>query len=118
MYKNSITNINNTTHTPEFKQKNDLESQTSRIKETSPQVSGSDKESLLENQTRSIPVQWKLRRNKPDQQNNTFWFPTPENPGNTDDYTPIPTPILKELRELQPEEKLNPKDNAKSRMEF
>ena len=30
-----------------------------------------------------------LRTNKPDQQNNTFSFPTPENPGNTKDHTPI-----------------------------
>ena len=27
------------------------------------------------------------RTNKPDQQNNTFWFPTPENPGNIKDRT-------------------------------
>ena len=39
------------------KQKNDVEAQTSPIKETSSQVTGSDTESLLENQTRSIPVQ-------------------------------------------------------------
>ena len=37
-----------------------------------------------------------LRTNKPDQ-SNTFWFPTPENPGNTDEHTPIQTRILKEL---------------------
>ena len=43
------------THTP--KQKNDVEAQTSPIKETSSQVSESHTESLLENQTRSIPVQ-------------------------------------------------------------
>ena len=43
------------THTP--KQKNDVEAQTSPIKATSFQVSGSDTESLLENQTRSIQVQ-------------------------------------------------------------
>ena len=43
------------THTP--KQKNDVEAQTSLIKETSSQVSGSHTESHLENQTRSIPVQ-------------------------------------------------------------
>ena len=43
------------THTP--KQKNDLEAQTSPIKETSSQVSGSDTELLLESQTRSIPEQ-------------------------------------------------------------
>ena len=43
------------THTP--KQKIDLEAQTSPIKETSTQVSGSDTESLLESQTRGIRVQ-------------------------------------------------------------
>ena len=42
-----------------------------------------------------------LRTNKPEQQSNTFWFPTPENPGETEDHTPIQTRILKELRELQ-----------------
>ena len=53
---NDLTNeIQNDTHTP--KQKNDVEAQTSPIKKTSPQKSGSDTESLLENQTRSIPVQ-------------------------------------------------------------
>ena len=39
-----------------------------------------------------------LRTNKPEQQNNTFWFPTPENPGKPEDYTPIQTRILKELK--------------------
>ena len=43
------------TDTP--KQKNDVEAQTSPIKETSSQVSGSDTEPLLENQSRSTPVQ-------------------------------------------------------------
>ena len=43
------------THTP--KQKKDVEAQRSPIKETSSQVTGSDTESLLENQTRSTPVQ-------------------------------------------------------------
>ena len=58
-----LTNIHNNfpnetkkdTHSP--KKKNDVEAQTSPIKETSSQVSGSDTDSLLENQTRSIPVQ-------------------------------------------------------------
>ena len=59
-----------------------------------------------------------LRTNKPDQRNNIFWFPTPENPGNTEDHTPIQTRILKELRELQLKEKLNPKDDIASTMEF
>ena len=45
-----------------------------------------------------------LRTKKPDQQNSNSWFPTPENPGNTEDHTPIQTRILKELRELQQKE--------------
>ena len=59
-----------------------------------------------------------LRTNKPDQQTNTFWFPTPEIPGNTEQHTPIHMRILKELRELQLKEKLNPKDDTESRTEF
>ena len=59
-----------------------------------------------------------LRTNKPEQQNNTFWFPTPENPGNTVDHTPIQTRILTEICELQQREKLNPKDDSESRTEF
>ena len=50
------------THTP--KQKNGGEAQTSPRKETSSRVSGSDTESLLENQTRSIPVQCPNDSNK------------------------------------------------------
>ena len=50
--------------------------------------------------------------------NNTFWFPTPLNPCNTEEHTPIQTRILKELRELQLKEKLNPKNNTESRTEF
>ena len=57
-----------------------------------------------------------LRTNEPDQ--NTFWFPTPKNPGNTEDHSPIQTRILTELRELQRREKLIPKDDKESRMEF
>ena len=59
-----------------------------------------------------------LGTNKPDQQNNTFCFPTPENPGNTEDHTPIQTRILTELRELQRREKPNPKGDIESRMEL
>ena len=59
-----------------------------------------------------------LRAKKPHQQNNTFWFPTPKNPGNTQDQTPIKTRILTELCELQRREKLNLKDDNESRTEF
>ena len=51
-------------HTNTPKQRNDVEAQTSPIKETSSQISGSDTESLLENQIRSIPVQCPNDSNK------------------------------------------------------
>ena len=59
-----------------------------------------------------------LRTNKPEQQNDTFWFPTPENPGKTEDHTPIQTRILKELNELKEKEKLNPQESTESRNQF
>ena len=59
-----------------------------------------------------------LKTNKQDQQTNTFWFPTPENPGNTEEHTPIQTRILKKLRELQEKEKLNAKKDVESRTKF
>ena len=49
-----------------------------------------------------------LRTNKPEQQDNTFSFPTPESPGKPEDHTPIQTRILNELNELKDKEKLNP----------
>ena len=52
------------------------------------------------------------RTSKPEQQDNTFWFPTPENPGKPEDHTPIQTRILKELNELKDKEKLNPQENT------
>ena len=55
MFENSTSNN---------ERKNDIESQTSPIRETSSQVSGSDTELLLENQTRSIPVQCPKDSNK------------------------------------------------------
>ena len=42
-----------------------------------------------------------LRTNIPEQQNNTFWFPTPENPGKPEDHTIIQVRILKKLIELK-----------------
>ena len=56
-----------------------------------------------------------LRLNKPEQQENTFWFPTPENPGKPADHTPIQTRILKELNKLKDKEKLNPQESIESR---
>ena len=59
-----------------------------------------------------------LGTNQPGQKINTFCFPTPEYPGNTDDQTPNQKRILKELPELKLKEKLNPKDNIESEMKF
>ena len=59
-----------------------------------------------------------LRTNKSEQQDNTFWFPTPENPGKLEDHTPIQTRILKELNELKDKEKLNPQESTESRNKF
>ena len=59
-----------------------------------------------------------LRTSKPEQQDNTFWFPTPENPGKPEDQTPIQTRILNELNELKDKEKLNPPESTESRNKF
>ena len=59
-----------------------------------------------------------FRTNKLEQQNNTFWFPTPENPGKPEYHTPIQTRILKELKELKDKEKLNPQESIESGYNF
>ena len=59
-----------------------------------------------------------LRTNKPEQQDNTFWFPTPEIPGKPEDHTPIQTKILNELNELKDKEKLKPQESTESRNKF
>ena len=59
-----------------------------------------------------------LRTNKLEQQDNTFWFPTPGNPGKPEDHTPIQTRILNELNELKDKEKLNPQESTESLNKF
>ena len=59
-----------------------------------------------------------LRTSKPEQQDNTFWFPTSENPGKPEDHTPIQTRILNALNELKDKEKLNPQESTESRNKF
>ena len=56
-----------------------------------------------------------LKTNKPEQQNNTLWFPTPENHSKTEVHSPIQTRFLKELNEKKEEEKLKPTDNVELR---
>ena len=52
------------------------------------------------------------------QEQETYWFPTPEEPGDPTTYTPIQQRIYDELLELQRLEKLNPQDNEESRKSF
>ena len=59
-----------------------------------------------------------LRTNKPEQQDSTFWFPTPEKPGKPEDPTPIQPRILRELNELTDKEKLNPQESTEARNKF
>ena len=59
-----------------------------------------------------------LRTNNPKQQDITFRFPTPENPGRPEDHTPIQTRILKELNELKDKEKFNAQENTESPNKF
>ena len=56
-----------------------------------------------------------LKTNKPEQQNNTFWYPTTETPGKPEDHTPIQTRNLTELLELKKKEKLKPQKDMESR---
>ena len=59
-----------------------------------------------------------LGMKKPEQQDSTSCFPTPENDGKPWDHTPKQTRILKELTELKEKDKLNQQDNKQSRNEF
>ena len=59
-----------------------------------------------------------LKTSKNEEVNETYWFPTPQNPGNEKEHTPIQTRILKELLELEQLEKLNPLENTNSRNQF
>ena len=59
-----------------------------------------------------------LRTNKLEHQDNTFWLPIPENPGEPEDYTPIQTRTLNELNELEDKENLNPQESTESQNKF
>ena len=60
----------------------------------------------------------RLKTSKNDKVNETYWFPTPQNPGNEKEHTPIQTRILNELGELEQLEKLNPLQITNSRNQF
>ena len=59
-----------------------------------------------------------LKTNEAEQQNDNFWFPTPENRGKIEDQTPIQTRISKELTDFKDKEKLNLQDSTEYRQKL
>ena len=59
-----------------------------------------------------------LKTSKTDEVNETYWFPTPQNPGNKKEHTLIQTRILNELRELEQLGKLNGLEHTDFRSHF
>ena len=56
--------------------------------------------------------------NEQEQQNNTFWFPTPENRGKTEGHSPKEQRILRQLHILKEKEKVLFEVNRESRRKF
>ena len=58
----------------------------------------------------------KVPSQNPEQE--SYWFPTPEDPGDPTTYTPIQQRIYTKLLEFKQLEKLNPQDNEASKESF
>ena len=59
-----------------------------------------------------------IKTNRNPQNSENYWFPTPENPGNPEEHTPIQKRILRELQALQDLETLDPTKGEESRAKF
>ena len=59
-----------------------------------------------------------IKTNRNPQNSENYWFPTPENPGNPEEHTPIQKRILRELQALQDLETLDPTKDEESRAKF
>ena len=59
-----------------------------------------------------------IKTNKKPQNSEIYCFPTPENPENPDEHTPIQKRILRELQALKDLEALDPSKDAESRAKF
>ena len=59
-----------------------------------------------------------LKANRNNDQYEEYWFPTPENPGDEESNTQIQKRKLRELRNLQEAESLNPQEDEESRQKF
>ena len=63
-------------------------------------------------------MNWLLTTSKSDEVNETYWFPTSQNPANEREHAPFQTRILCEQRELERFEQLNPLEDMDSRDQF
>ena len=68
--------------------------------------------------TTEVYINELLKVPQPNPEQETYWFPTPEEPGDPTTYTPIQQRIYKELLDLKELEKSNPHDNETPRTEF
>ena len=59
-----------------------------------------------------------IKSSKPEAFKENYWFPTPEDPGDPRQHTPIQKRKPEEKRNLQKLEKLNPQDDPESRRQF
>ena len=59
-----------------------------------------------------------MKSTETEQNDENLWIPTPENPGNEEEHTPIQRRILKEIRELIKKEELDPTKDQESRKKF
>ena len=59
-----------------------------------------------------------MKSSKHEQNNEIFWFPTPENRGTEEEHTPIQRRILKEIREFIKKEELDPTKDQESIKQF
>ena len=59
-----------------------------------------------------------LKTNKSPESTERYWFPTPENPGNVTEHTPVQKRIYQELLTFQKLEQLNPQADPESRKTF
>ena len=59
-----------------------------------------------------------IKTNKSPHNSENYWFPTPENPGNPDEHTPIQKRILRELQALQDLETPDSTKDEESRTKF
>ena len=75
---------------------------------------------LLQNdrEQAALYVSTLIKTNKNPQNSENYWFPTPENPFNPEEHTPIQKRILRELQALQDLGTLDPIKDVESRAKF